>query len=45
MPEYILLHTIFGGESHFLMAGHLCLTIYKMGNKSNVASPINKSET
>ena len=37
-----MLHTIFGGKCHFLMSGHLFLTIYKMGDLWNVASCINK---
>ena len=40
-----MLHTIFGGKCHFLMSGHLCLTIYKMGDLWNVASCINKIRT
>ena len=40
-----MLHTIFWGKCHFLMSGHLCLTIYKMGDLWNVASCINKIRT
>ena len=34
-----------GGKCHFLMSGHLCLTIYKMGDLCNVARCINKIRT
>ena len=40
-----MLHTIFGGKCHFVMAGHLCLTIYKMDDLWKVVRHINKSET
>ena len=40
-----MLHAIFGGKYHFVMSGHLCLTIYKMGDLWKVARHINKSET
>ena len=45
MPKWIMLPTIFWGKRHFFMSGHLCLTIYKMGDLWNVTSCINEIRT
>ena len=40
-----MLHTISWGKCHFFMSGHLCLTIYKMGDLWKVTRFINKIRT